>query len=619
MTVAWSPVVFIDVAGSLLMLVLASWCAVLAWRLTDEKPDDVFRNYLFLFGLAIVFFALSRSFGHLIKQLLLLNDMAPIWKQIAPFSGAVNSATFVVIFAFGIYFHRFQRVHSEIEYYKNNLEEMVTIRTDELEKAKNTLENILNNSNPINITGINFDLIRANDAYYALWPRTGDESKTIKCYESRPGAHCNTADCPMRQIGEGAAEVCNEVSKEIGGKIREFMVTARPFRDVDGKLLGMVESFQEITLRKQAERAMRESEERFRQIFESNPDPVILAQLEDGVIIDVNNAFESATGISRLEALGHNSEQLGFWADQAQREPFREMLMSSREVNNYETAFRIKGGAIKTGLVSARKLSISSVPFILMVIRDITTEKAAERALIEMDRIKSEFISTAAHELNTPLSTMMGYTEFLRNPELFGGFSDEQKQEFIDEVYDRGEALSRIIEDFLDISRIESGKPLPLDLQETDFLQVLRKSVKLFLVNNVGCTIRLDLPDEPASPLLRIDRHRINQALENLLSNAAKYSPEGKEIGLTARAEHDGWEVRVQDQGIGMNAEQLNRVFDKFYRADASNTAVSGLGLGMSIVKQIIEAHGGAVRVESAAGEGTTVIFTLPDAAARAS
>ena len=100
--------------------------------------------------------------------------------------------------------------------------------------------------------------------------------------------------------------------------------------------------------------------------------------------------------------------------------------------------------------------------------------------------------------------------------------------------------------------------------------------------------------------------------LENLLTNAVKYSPAGKGITLSARVNKVGWEVCVKDQGIGMSEEQLERIFDKFYRADNSNTAVSGLGLGMNIVKQIIEGHGGTIRVESRVGRGTTVIFDLP-------
>ncbi len=370
--------------------------------------------------------------------------------------------------------------------------------------------------------------------------------------------------------------------------------------------------FLDITSNKLTEKALRESEERFRLVFESNPDPVVLAALEGGGIIDVNKAFETATGVSRIEALGHNSADLGLWSDKGLRESFLDELKSHGEINNFETEFQVKGGQSKTGLLSARLLKLNNEPCILVVIRDITTEKEAERALIKMDQMKSEFISMAAHELNTPLSAIMGYTELLRIPKESGGFTETQRQDFLNEVYDRGEALSHIIDDLLDVSRIESGRPITLDLQKTDFVSVQDKTVQFYQLHDTGHIFQLKLPDGHKKSMLLIDQHRINQVLENLFSNAMKYSPEGTEITLVGKMNPEGWEIRVEDQGIGMKRGQLDHVFDKFYRADASNTAVSGLGLGMSIAKQIIEAHGGRVRVESFEAKGTTVIFNLP-------
>ena len=374
----------------------------------------------------------------------------------------------------------------------------------------------------------------------------------------------------------------------------------------------MVESLQDISLRKKAEIALLESEARFRKIFESNPDPVILARLKEGTILDVNHSFESVTGLSRQEAISHRPEDLGLWADLESREPFRKILKEQGEISNYEANFRVGSGEVRTGLVSASILRISKEPCLLLVIRDITTEKAAEKMLIEMDRMKSEFISTAAHELSTPLSTMMGYTEFLRNPVEFDSFSDEQKLDFINEIYENGESLSRIISDLLDISRIESGKPIPLVLQRCNLPTLLGRKVRAFTTHNPDHRFRLDLPGKIENPAIQVDRQRINQVLENLLNNAVKYSAAGTEIVLRAREIEDGWEIRVEDQGVGMNEEQIEHVFDKFYRVDASNTAVSGLGLGMSVVKQAIEAHRGTIRVESFTGEVTTVIVTRP-------
>lgn len=370
--------------------------------------------------------------------------------------------------------------------------------------------------------------------------------------------------------------------------------------------------FQDITTEKQAEKALRESEERFRHTFETNPDPVILATLEEGSIIDVNEAFVAVTGISRLEAIGHNSEQLKLWRDKVLRETFRQQLQSDGEITNFEADFNVVGGQVRTALLSARMISLREEPCMLITLRDITAEKEVERALIEMDQIKSDFISTAAHELRTPLTAIMGFTEVLLDPLSSNSLTEEAKKNCLHEIYERGETLNRMIEDFLDISRIESGLPIPMDCRDKDITDVLRKSFDYYKLHQVQYTFQLILPEKPVNSALTFDYHRVSQVLENLLSNAVKYSPEGSHVVLRGKPITEGWDISVEDHGIGMNQEQLSRIFDKFYRANPSDTRVKGLGLGMSIVKHIIEAHGGTIRAQSVEGKGTTVSFVLP-------
>jgi PAS domain-containing protein len=281
MTVSWTPVVLVDIFGSALTLCIALFCAYASWNWSKQKTDDIFRQYIFLLTLAIVFFAISRSFGHLVKQILLLNDMFDIWKQISPFSGAINSAIFIIIFAFGIYFHRVQKVHTEIEEYRKNLESLVQERAGQLEETNETLQNeiaeriqaerelrqsnitlknVLDSSSPLCITNVDFEIIRANKAYREIWPMiSGEEGQSIKCYESRPGSFCHTDDCPLQQIINGKDEVTTESAKY---KTKEgtntYIISARPFKDADGNLLGIVESFQNISDRIKAENAKAE-------------------------------------------------------------------------------------------------------------------------------------------------------------------------------------------------------------------------------------------------------------------------------------------------------------------------------------------------------------------------
>lgn len=245
-----------------------------------------------------------------------------------------------------------------------------------------------------------------------------------------------------------------------------------------------------------------------------------------------------------------------------------------------------------------------------------TLEEAdeAKKALQAIDRIRNEFVSSAAHELNTPVCAIMGYAELLLDPDANSRFSDEQRKELLSEIVERSEALARLIEDLLDISRIEGRQHFHLEMHQTDLPRFLRKQISYFSANNEKHTFRLQLPTTPTHPELACDRRRLRQVVDNLVSNAIKYSPPGTEVRLQAEEDADGWVVRVSDRGIGMTTEQVARVFDKFYRADAGNTAVGGLGLGMSIAKQLVEAHGGRIRVDSCKGEGTTVTVFLPTA-----
>ncbi len=241
---------------------------------------------------------------------------------------------------------------------------------------------------------------------------------------------------------------------------------------------------------------------------------------------------------------------------------------------------------------------------VVILFRDVTRER-------EIDRMKTDFISTAAHELRTPLTSILGFSQvLLSQPDLSAG----EREEFLRYINDKGTVLADIVKELLDIARIESGQGLSLNsypFPPGEMVGLMEPLIKAtggqhhFEVNLTGGDIRL-----------LADRSKIGQVLENLLSNAIKYSPAGGPIRIDGCADGSYYRISVTDQGIGMTAEQVHRVFDKFFRADVSNTAIGGVGLGMSIVKHIVEAHGGGIAVESEPGKGTRVSFTLPLATA---
>jgi PAS domain S-box-containing protein len=236
---------------------------------------------------------------------------------------------------------------------------------------------------------------------------------------------------------------------------------------------------------------------------------------------------------------------------------------------------------------------------IITLLRDISRER-------ELDLMKTEFISTAAHELRTPLTSVIGFSELLIKQ---GGLNDQQ-DEFLTIIHKKAEALGKIVEDLLDLARVDTGQVIRLKKDWADVRSILTRCVSDYKRVCDNHRFKMVLPDGPIS--MQVDDRKLFQVMENLLGNAVKFSPVDSTIQVTCQMADDEVYIAVSDQGIGMNPDQISRMFDKFYRVDASNTAREGLGLGMAIVKSIVEAHQGRIWVTSKPDKGTTVTFTLP-------
>lgn len=251
----------------------------------------------------------------------------------------------------------------------------------------------------------------------------------------------------------------------------------------------------------------------------------------------------------------------------------------------------------RTSVVTGKQGAATGMIFL---IQDISHER-------EMDRLKSEFISTAVHELSTPLTAILGYTELLLSGQKF---NPEENGEFLAIILEKSEFLSTLVGEMLDISRIESGKPLELHKDAFSAEELFARPIHHFRHFSANHQFSVDI----SKPELKIaaDKEKIWQVMENLCSNAVKYSPAGGEIQVSGRAFDNSYQITVTDQGIGMTPEQLPRVFEKFYRCNQSDTAVGGTGLGMTIVKSIIDAHEGQIWIDSELGQQTSVHFVLP-------
>ncbi|PLX72523.1 MAG: hypothetical protein C0614_13720 [Desulfuromonas sp.] len=338
----------------------------------------------------------------------------------------------------------------------------------------------------------------------------------------------------------------------------------------------------------------------------------ILRSVSDGLlvtdgelrIVHMNSAAEQMLGVPLEKALGQTLDTL----------PVSRQLIDALRPggaaleNQMIFDFQVdqasgEGNTVFQARVSALNDGEGLAPGAVLLIHDVTRER-------EVERMKNAFLGMAAHELNTPLSVIIGYTELLSNQSAVATLSTEQVHESLSLVHTKAIALSRLVDDLLDVSRIESGQPLNLEFGSCCLNEVVLDVLKPYQGQGSGHSFELQCPDEPLS--LEADCGRLEQVVENLISNAVKYSPHGGRLRVVLDGDDDSCWLTVADQGIGMTAEQLQRVFDRFYRADTSNTAAQGVGLGLSVTRHIVEAHGGEIGIDSRFGEGTRVMIKLP-------
>ena len=370
-------------------------------------------------------------------------------------------------------------------------------------------------------------------------------------------------------------------------------------RTVGGIIGSALERQHSVAELRQALAATQEARDKVDGILQSVAEGLIVTDAS-GIITLVNSSAEELLGIDARQAEGRFLPEL--LPDAGLPATLEENLTAGR-TGRFETTFpgddpdrpRIIKGA--TALLRDRRGRTNGL---IATFADVTRER-------EIDRMKTEFISTAAHELRTPVTAIRGFSEVLSSGE---PLQADERDRFLACINDQSVTLSALVGELLDIARLEAGGTLSLHRECCTVVNCASQLEPFLHYRSSGHVIELDLSDSETE--ISVDRGKIGQVMENLLSNAVKYSPAGGTIRLVGRRDGDEYRLEISDEGIGMTSEQVARVFDKFYRADASNTAIGGIGLGMSIVKNIIEAHGGRIWLESAPGEGTTVTFTLP-------
>jgi len=399
--------------------------------------------------------------------------------------------------------------------------------------------------------------------------------------------------------------------------------TTSVIRDEKGSVEGISGILRDITEHKQAEEALAASEEKHRTLIENIQDGVFIIQ--DAKMQFVNEAFAKMGGYTVSEVIGKDFREFVAPEDSARvADNYQKRQAGEKVPKEYEFHILHKDGKtrilvnINVGLIMYRG-KISSMG----TVKDITERKKAEEIRLEnvcltlASKAKSEFLATMSHELRTPLNSIIGFSGLLK--EKGAGGLNEKQVHYVDNIMASGKHLLNLINDILDISKVEAGK-MELSIEKISVPETINGMIDLIKENAIKHNVVMKTKLDPDVVFIETDSQKFKQILVNLLNNAVKFNkPEGGTVIVSVKKEGDVVKFSVSDTGIGIKEEDMERLFNTFEQLDSGiSRSYGGTGLGLAISKKLVELMGGSIMVESKYGEGSTFTFLLPVIAKKA-
>jgi two-component system CheB/CheR fusion protein len=401
-----------------------------------------------------------------------------------------------------------------------------------------------------------------------------------------------------------------------------YLLTIRPYRTTENQIDGVVLVLHDINDFKLSLATLEAARNYAEEVVETVPVPLLVIE-SDFRINKANRAFYQTFQVEWLETIRSSLFEIGNgqWNIPRFRSLLEGVLTDGTIVHNLEVEHQFERIGSKTMLLNAVKIVESDISQrILLSIEDITVRKQFERERLQLltaqlarqqaetaNRAKDEFLANLSHELRNPLGAIVGWSKLLATQKPDAAIVNRA----VDSIYRNARAQLQLIGEMLDISRIDSGKMI-LNKLRLDLVSIINAAIDS--VQPTADAKSIQIVAQLTLTIFVGDMERLHQVVCNLLSNAIKFTPTGGRVEISVAPTSDRAEIRVSDTGIGISPELLPHIFDRFRQGDTGTSKTSqGLGLGLAIVRQIVELHGGTVRAESpGVGQGTTIVIQLP-------
>ena len=505
---------------------------------------------------------------------------------------------------------------------RNSLEQRVDARTEEIQRQKEFFEALVTHS-PMAVVSLDLEhkIVASNPAFEQLFGYSEEEIIGEKLDNLvATDTLLQEAESYSRQAEKGEAVRASGQRRRKDGSLVDVDIYGVPIF-VEGKKVGLLGLYQDITELRQTMSALRDSEERLRRSIVDAPFPIMI-HADDGEIRMLSKAWTDFSGYTPEEIPSMDTWLSHAYGDRKGivEERIETFFSLGEQEDDLEGIIRAKNGDQLVWLFSSTNLGklADGRQVAITMAKDITERKAAEKAMREAKeqaeeatRTKSEFLANMSHEIRTPLNAIVGMTGLLFDTDM-----DKEQLDYVETIRSGSDSLLTIINDILDFSKIEAGR---MDLEEQPFF--LREAVEtaLDMVASKAAQKQLDLAyiiEEPTPSVVIGDVTRLRQILINLLNNAVKFTEEG-EVVVTVSSEQLGpkefkLHFSVRDTGIGIPEERKDRLFKSFSQVDSSTTRkYGGTGLGLAISQQLATMMGGSMWVDSQVGEGSNFQFTI--------